>query len=375
VYIKILKLVQFRNYSTLEASFSPKINCIVGPNGAGKTNILDALHFLAFTKGFRSSQDKQAVKEGDDFFLIQGDIDGDKKPWSLQCNFVKNKGKKILINRAPLKKASEHIGKVPLIAILPNDTELILGASATRRKFLDMLIAQYSPLYLDHLIQYEKILSHRNALLRQFGEHQFFDPDQLEIWDMQLIPHGRYIFEERQNFLAAFLPIFTAYFHQIVVQHETPEIKYRSQFDTNTDAEWREVLATRLQKDRVNQYSTGGIHRDDLVFTINRQVVKNFGSQGQQKTFVIALKLAQYKLLENRRASHPILLLDDIFDKLDEYRLKRIATLLDTDIEGQVFITDTSYDRLTDVFQSSEREVQFFYVKEDTLSKWINEQS
>jgi len=368
VYIHQLTLTQFRNYEELDITFSKGINCILGPNGAGKTNILDAIHYLALTRGFRSSQDKQAIKEGETFFLIQGEAGNEYIKYKIQCNMVRSKGKKILINQKPLKKSSEHIGRIPLVAILPYDTELITGASANRRKFLDILISQYNPGYLDHLIQYDKILSQRNALLKQFAENQYVDVEQLELWNMQLFPHGQVIHEERKAFIQDFLPVFGEYFHRIVNQTEQPQIVYRSHLVDNTLEEWETLFAERLLKDRVNQYTTGGVQRDELIFQIDEQSVRNYGSQGQQKTFVIALKLAQYHLLAQRTRFSPVLLLDDIFDKLDEFRLQRIANLLDQEIKGQVFITDTSYDRLASVFNSTARKVTFFHILDDQLT-------
>ena len=358
-----LKLTHFRNYYQQELLFSPGINCLVGANGSGKTNLLDALHYLALTRGFRSSQDKFAIKKGEDFFFNGGTLVKNGANLSIHVNFLKGKGKKVIFNQKPLAKMSEHIGRVPLVAVLPNDTELINGPSINRRKFLDMLIAQYDKSYLNHLIQYDKILAQRNALLKLMWEQRFFDVEQVELWDTQLIPHGIAIYKGRNEFLKNFKPFFEAFFRNIVSKNETPEITYKSHIEDNSINGWLNLLAEHREKDRVQQYTTGGIHRDDLIFKINEQSARNFGSQGQQKTFVIALKLAQYRLLEKQTNIAPILLLDDIFDKLDEHRLQSIANLLDRDIEGQTFITDTSYDRLASVFSKNiNSEVKFFEV-------------
>ena len=358
-----LQLTQFRNYAGLDLEFSPGINCFFGPNGSGKTNILDALHFLAFTKGFRTSQDKQAVREGDGFFLIQAELTDTHRSFVVACNLVKDQGKKMLIDQAPLEKMSHHIGTIPLVAILPNDTELIVGPSAARRKFLDMLISQYDSAYLQHLIQYEKLLARRNALLKLFAEQHRFDAEELDIWNTQLVPHGIRVYERRQTFLEEYLPVFEAFFRQIISQREQPHIRYRSQITQNSIDGWLELLHHNQARDRANQYTSAGIHRDDLIFTINDQPVRNFGSQGQQKTFVVALKFAQYFLLNRHTSTTPVLLLDDIFDKLDESRLVSISHLLDREIGGQVFVTDTSYERLARVFQPlSEKKAAYFQV-------------
>jgi DNA replication and repair protein RecF len=363
LFFDSLQLTQFRNYTELDLSFSPGINCLCGPNGSGKTNVLDALHYLAFTRGFRSKQDKQAVQEGNDFFFIGANLSREGIKRSLQCNFVKGKGKKVIVNQRPLAKMSEHIGEVPMVVILPGDTELINGPSADRRRLLDMLISQYSRSYLTHLIQYERLLAQRNAQLKLFAEHRTFDADQLSIWTSQLLPHGMAIYAERAAFVEEFRPIFEEHFRKIVSEKEKPHLRYRSQVTENTIDGWLELFENNLEKDRVNLYTGQGIHRDDLVFSIDGQSVKHYGSQGQQKTFVIALKLAQYQLLQTHKGFAPIMLLDDIFDKLDEHRLGSIARMLDREISGQIFVTDTSGERLGEIFEKNEREVRFFSVK------------
>ena len=368
MFISRLQLTYFRNYASLDSKFCEGINCIVGPNGAGKTNILDALHYLAFTRGFRNTQDKQAVQHGEQFFFNGGTLVRKRLKQEIACNFIQGKGKKILINQKPLSKMSEHIGRIPMIAMLPNDTELINGPSQARRRLLDMLISQYDMAYLKHLIQYEKILSQRNALLKLFAEHRRFDEEELSIWDAQLIPHGIGIYKGRQAFIENFQPLFKDYFNKIVSENEQPEIRYRSHIEANTPEAWKELLHQYREKDQANQYTVAGIHRDDLIFRINDQSVRNYGSQGQQKTFVIALKLAQYQLLEHQTQLPPILLLDDIFDKLDEQRLAQIGQILDLEIQGQIFITDTSQERLAGVFLSTKKTtVQFFQVESGTL--------
>ena len=370
-----LHLTQFRNYSSAQLNFNKDINGIFGQNGSGKTNILDAIHFLAFTRGFRSTKDKLAIKEGDDFFIIEGQFIIDERPLEIQCNLVQSKGKKILVNKAPLEKSSEHLGKIPLVTILPNDTDLINGGGSSRRKFLDMLISQYNKDYLHHLIQYDKILSQRNALLKLFAERNQFDRDQLELWDSQLIPHGIRIIEGRRQFLDNFFPLFQKFFKLIVSTKEMPEIHYQSQIERNDIDGWIQLYKAREQRDRYSQHTTAGIHRDDLIFRINGQEVKSFGSQGQQKTFVIALKLAQYQLLHKETQIPPMLLLDDIFDKLDEQRLRSIAQILDREVEGQVFVTDTSYEKLNTIFEYIlHRTTAYFEVTSGNVQAYHHEQ-
>ncbi|MEL6592880.1 MAG: DNA replication/repair protein RecF [Bacteroidota bacterium] len=372
MHIKRLRLTQFRNYTELDLSFSSAINCLVGSNGAGKTNVLDALHYLAFTRGFRSSQDQQAVQRGAEFFVNMGSFHWKDAGLEVASNFVKGKGKKILLNGKAQSKLSEHIGRVPMIVVLPQDAELISGPSALRRRFLDMLIAQYDPAYLQSLIAYDRLLAQRNALLKSFGEAGNYDPDYLSIFDEQLLQPGIVIRAAREAFLDEYHPIFASYFAEIVAEaaDEVPKIRYRASIEDNTPEGWRAAYASKAEKDRVNQYTSIGVHRDELVFSINGASVRNFGSQGQQKTFVIALKLAQYALLERHAHQQPILLLDDIFDKLDEHRLGQIVQLLNERISGQVFITDTSYERLFETFaRLGEREVRYFMVDNGSVNQ------
>lgn len=370
MYIKQLKLIHFRNYAELDLNWGEGINCLFGKNGSGKTNLLDAIHFQALTRSFRTNQDKQAVQTNESFFLTEGRWQNQAKTFKVQCNFVKGKGKRILIDQQPVKRMSEHIGTIPLVAILPHDTELITDASSIRRRFLDMLISQYNKEYLQHLIQYERILSQRNALLKSFVQ-QSYDPEQLMLWDEQIIPHGIAIYKGRSEFIEEFRPLFTTYFHHIVSASEDPAIRYISQLKENSSEAWRALFDERREKDRQQLYTTGGIHRDDLKFEINQHSVRDYGSQGQQKTFAIALKMAQYILLSRHTNLGPVLLLDDIFDKLDENRLGQIANILDQEIDGQVFITDTTLERLKSVFSHvKNKSVSYFRVSEAKVSPY-----
>ncbi|MDX2283300.1 MAG: DNA replication and repair protein RecF [Bacteroidia bacterium] len=363
LYISHLSLMQFRSYSDLALEFSPAVNCFTGINGSGKTNLLDAVHFIALTRGFRSHQDQQAIQEGTDFCFNTATVHREGETLAVSCNLMRGRGKKMLINQRPLDKMSDHIGRIPLIAILPGDTDLIHGSAGDRRSLLDQLISQYDRRYLHHLIQYERIRAQRNALLKQFQLQRSFHEDQIEIWDVQLIPNGIYLREARAAFLESFQPVFSRFFHRIVSESETPEIQYKTQLEDNRPEAWEALLRARRERDRVLGYSTGGIHRDDLEFFIDGRTVREYGSQGQKKTFVIALKLAQYELLAQRSGLPPLLLLDDLFDRLDEARLGRIAAILDDTATGQVFITDTSQERLARVMSGHlGRELRFFSV-------------
>lgn len=363
MHITQLSLTQFRNYAERSIEPCAGINCFWGKNGTGKSNILDAIHFLALTRSFRNTQDALAIQDGAQFFLVQGQFIRDAATYSVQCNCVKGRGKRLIFNGKGTRP-SEYYGMMPLVAVLPSDTELINGAAAERRKWMDMLVAQYDRAYLQHLMQYEKVVEQRNALLKYFAEQNTFDAEQLELWNMQLVPHGMALLERRRAFLAEFQPMFEQYFRAIVSHTETPEIAYQATVADNTAEAWHALLAKSADKDRVLQRTNIGVHRDDALFSINGISAKHFGSQGQQKTFVIALKLAEYDLLHAHTGVSPILLLDDIFDKLDDSRVEGIATLLHERAAGQVFITDTSYERLQRVFapENTQREVRFWEV-------------
>lgn len=360
-----LRLTNFRNYEDLDLDFVAGINCLTGNNGAGKTNVLEAIHYLAMTRGFHRTTEKYALMEGMPYFVVEGNVKTEEDERAIQCTYMPPKGKKMLVNKRPLKRMSDHIGRIPLVTVLPNDTQLIYGGPAVRRKLIDSLICQYEPEYLQRLIAYEHALAQRNALLSLFGEQGRFDAEELALWDDQLIPNGRFIFDKRTEFLAEYAPRFDVYFHAIVSEKETPNMRHVSQFEVNTEAEWRELFAQHRDRDRFSQRTAVGIHKDDLAFDINGQGVKNFGSQGQQKTFVIALKMAQYEILARHKSTAPVLLLDDIFDKLDIHRLHAIAGMLDEKVHGQVFITDTALDRTQKVFaEVKSREVAYYKVNE-----------
>jgi DNA replication and repair protein RecF len=370
MYFSRLQLSFFRNYDSQELEFAEGINCLTGDNGAGKTNVLEAIHYLALTRGWARNTEKYSIRENAPYFMVEGSLHhGDDPALRIQCSYLPPKGKKMLLDKRPLSRLSEHIGRIPLITVLPNDTQLIYDGPSVRRKFMDSFISQYSPAYLQHLIRYENALAQRNALLSLLAESGRRDPVQLEFWDAQLIPAGQAILQARREFLKEFSPIFEQYFHLIVSEKEVPTIELDTQFRDNTLLEWQQEMAAARDRDFQAQRTTRGIHKDDLVFLIDGQGVKNFGSQGQQKTFAVALKLAQYEILARIKETPPILLLDDIFDKLDIHRLKAIAGILDEKVSGQVFVTDTTLERTQSVFAHVHRRtVKYFSVREGAVS-------
>lgn len=368
VHFADLQLTHFRNYASLQARFSPAINALTGNNGAGKTNVLEAIHFLAMTRGFQPRREAFALQEGMPYFTVEGQLQQGELRQRVQCSYMPPKGKKMLIDRQGIGKMSDHIGSVPLIAILPGDTNLIHGTPSVRRRFVDAFSSQHDRNYLEALQRYEKARAQRNALLSLFHERRTWDEGQLLLWDEQLIPPGIYLHQAREAFLEAFLPRFLRFFKMIVSERESPEILLEGDVRDNDPEGWRAGFAASRQRDRHSQRTNFGVHREDLAFSINGQEVKHFGSQGQQRTFVIALLLAQYELLAELTHKAPILLLDDIFDKLDIHRLRSIAQILHQEVKGQVFITDTSSKRTRGVFSEfSDREVRYFEVEDGKL--------
>ena len=363
MYLQNLKISQFRNYTFFEINPSPEINCFFGNNGIGKTNLLEAIHYLSLTKGFHSEKD--TVQYDQSFFQINGQFSNENNALSIQLNWQNSKGKKIFYNKQPLNRLSEHIGKIPLVCVLPSDVNLIHENSATRRRWIDSLISQYNQNYLQTLIRYEKVKNQRNALLKDFALTNSFNASLLEPYDFQLIQNGQLIAQIRTEFIQEFKQPFEDFFSLITQNTENPTITYQTQFQSNTHQEWQNLIQQSLSKDRHLQRTHIGIHRDDFQFFINQKPIQTFASQGQQKSFILALKLAQYQHLYNKTQLKPILLLDDFFDKLDQHRARHFAQIIQQQIQTQTFITDTNLERLQQLFNSSQS--QFLNIKNNYL--------
>jgi DNA replication and repair protein RecF len=321
---------------------------------------LDAIHYLSFCKSFFSSLDIHNVRHGDDFFALHGNyIRNDSRSDLVQCLQKKNQKKRFLINKKEYERLADHIGNFPLVMISPYDRDLINDGSEYRRRYLDSVISQFDKLYLDNLIQYNKALVQRNTLLKSFAEKHYFDAHALEIWDEPLIGYGQDIFARRCAFLSHFVPIFQQYFSLLSNGSENVDIGYISQFN---DGNYRQIFCEALPKDRAAQHCTAGIHKDDLEMLLDGFAVKRYGSQGQQKSFVIAIKLAQFEYTRQIKGFKPILLLDDVFDKLDDLRVAQLIKLVSENSFGQVFITDTSKDRISAIFDDMQIEHRIFNI-------------
>ena len=357
MFLKKLSLVNYKNFDSASFSFDEKINCFVGNNGVGKTNALDAVYHLSFGKSYFNPISGQNIKHGEDFFVIDGEFEKTERDERIVCSLKRGLKKTIKRNGKVYEKLSNHIGLIPLVIISPSDRDLIIEGSETRRKFIDQVISQSDKAYLANVIDYNKVLVQRNSLLKYFALNNTFDGDTLEVYNAQLSELGQRIFEERAAFVEAFVPIFQERHRAISQGKESVSLVYKSHlFDGPLDT----LLQQALNKDKALQYTSVGVHKDDLSFEIEGHPIKKFGSQGQQKSYLIALKLAQFDIIKQQAKVPPILLLDDIFDKLDEDRVAHIIKLVDNEEFGQIFISDTHAERTERVVKETHQSYKIF---------------
>ncbi len=332
----------------------------------GKTNLLDAIYYLCMGKSYFSAPDYQVCRHETDFFRLEGHFVRDEKKEKIVAKVQARKKKVFERNDLPYQKLSEHIGLLPVVMIAPDDTEVIREGSELRRRLLDNTISQIDPLYLRHLIQYNNLLRQRNAALKQMGETRIYKADLLDVYDRQMeLPAGQ-IFTKRAAFTEIFAPVLRQAYQQISGNQEAVDCEYYSQLK---EATLGELLTERREKDRILQRTTAGIHKDDLKFTLDRRPLKRFASQGQLKSFVLALKLAQYQLLSKEKKMRPLLLLDDIFDKLDSQRVKRLLELLKEHQFGQLFLTDTDPERVAQLLEHLKLDSVCFKIQDANIEK------
>ncbi len=357
MHLKTLNLINYKNFKNQTFEFNSKVNCFVGSNGVGKTNILDAIYHLSFGKSYFNPIASQNIKHGEDFFVVDGRYSKDLKEEKIIVSLKKGGKKVIKRNSKSYNRFSDHIGLLPLVIISPVDRDLITEGSDLRRKFIDGVISQNDKIYLDQIIRYNKILFQRNSLLKQFYLSRTFDHDTIEVYDEQLSKIGNLIFNKRKEFLELFSPIFYEKYSTISNNKEKVNLNYKSQLKNHR---LQELLISNIEKDKVLQYTSVGTHKDDIEFLIGNYPIKKFGSQGQQKSFLIALKLAQYEVLKAKSGNSPILLLDDIFDKLDSKRVKQIIKMVNDSNFGQLFISDTDAKRTENVVKSAHNNYEIF---------------
>lgn len=350
MHLNSLSLINYKNFESQSFTFDSKINCLVGENGIGKTNVLDSIYHLAYGKSYFNPITRQNINHNADFFVVDGSFLKDERTEKVVVSVKKGKKKIIKRNGKTYDRIREHIGLIPVVIISPADRDLILEGSTVRRKFMDGIISQSDATYLQELLRYKKALSQRNALLKYFAANNSFNRDNLEIYNEEMQASGTSIYKKRAAFVKAFTPIFKKRYAQISNDKEEVQVAYKSQLST---ALLKELFGESLQKDMVLQYTSKGTHKDDLKFEIKNYPIKKYGSQGQQKSFLISLKLAQYDFMKERLKTKPILLLDDIFDKLDERRVTQLINLVTEDDLGQLFISDTHKERTENVVKAS----------------------
>ena len=348
-YLKKISIINYKNIVDKEYYLDPKINCFVGNNGVGKTNILDSIYHLALGKSYFNLRNDQLINKNEDFMVIDGLFDLNGKKENIICSIKRGDKKNLKRNGKTYKKFSNHIGLIPVVLISPYDNDLINEGSSERRKFIDSIISQNNKEYLINLIAYSRVIQNRNSLLKQYNKSVDFDIDTIKIYDDQIIKLSEPIFMARKNFFNDFKDLVIEKYDQISENQEKISIEYKSDL---FDSEIKNLIENSFQKDVILQYTSSGIHKDDFIFNLDGSRIKKFGSQGQQKSFLIALKLAQFEYLKNKTGNSPILLLDDIFDKLDLIRVKRIVEIVNSTNFGQLFLSDTDRERIEKVLSS-----------------------
>ncbi len=365
MHIEDISIVNFKNLKEVNLEFSQKLNCFIGKNGSGKTNLLDAVYYLSFCKSFSNSIDLLNINHEENFFMLNGNYKRREANEAVSCGLKRGHKKQFKRNSKIYKRLLEHIGLLPLVMITPGDVELISGGSDERRKFMDGVISQYNQQYLNDLVKYNRALMQRNNLLKQFATDRFFDSDLIEIWNHQLIEYGSRIHEQRKEFIAKLIPVFQRYYSFISQDNEKVSLVHQSAL---YDESMEDLLKNSLQKDRAIQFTTQGVHKDDLVFYIGDHPIKKLGSQGQMKTYLVALKLAQFDFVKEISGLKPILLLDDIFDKLDEFRVEQIVKVVAGEQFGQIFITDTNRSHLDAIIKKMDTDFCIFNVDSGTVN-------
>ena len=365
MWLKRISILNYKNLEQVEVAFSRKMNCIIGKNGMGKTNLLDAVYYLSFCKSATNAIDSQNILHDRDFFVVQGFYETDEgEPEEVYCGLKRRQKKQFKRNKKEYSRLSDHIGLIPLVMVSPADSWLIAGGSDGRRRFMDVVISQYDKEYLDALIRYNKALTQRNALLKS---EQEFDEELMLVWEEMMASAGEVVFKKRSEFIAEFIPTFQSFYSYISQDKEKVNLAYESHAMSGG---LLDIIKESRRRDRVMGYSLKGVHKDDLIMQLGDFPIKREGSQGQNKTYLIALKLAQFDFLKKTGGNTtPLLLLDDIFDKLDAFRVEQIVKLVAGDRFGQIFITDTNRDHLDKILKKIEREYKVFAVEDGEVTE------
>ncbi len=364
--LKNISLLHFKNYEQVQLTCSPGINCLVGKNGMGKTNFLDAIYYLCMTKSHFSTPDASIIQHGADFFRMEAQFELGRIEQGFVVKYQARKKKVFENNQVPYDKLAEHIGRLPVVMIAPDDSLLATDGSEIRRKFIDNTLSQIDQDYLSQLMLYNKLLKQRNALLKKMAEENRYQKELLLVYDQQMAPAADFIFQKRSNFAEVLLPVFQVMHDYICRKEEAVQLSYKSQLQ---EKDIEGLFKDAREKDRILQRTTTGIHKDDLIFQIEGRPLKRFASQGQLKSYILALKLSQFEILRQYKEQIPILLLDDIFDKLDQHRVKQLLELLHQPNFGQVFITDTNPNRVARIIDKLDVEQRQFLVEDSKVSE------
>lgn len=354
-----ISILNYKNIRQAELEFSPKLNCFIGHNGVGKTNLLDAVYYLSFCKSCTNPIDSQIIRHDEEFFVIQGFYEqADGTPEEIYCGMKRGRKKQFKRNKKDYQRLADHIGFIPVVIVSPADSDLIAGGSEERRRFMDVVISQYDRTYLDALMRYNKALQQRNALLKAEEEP---DPELLSVWEEMMATTGELIYHRREEFIREFIPTFQRFYAFISQGNEEVSLNYISHAQRGP---LLDIIRQSRAKDRIVGYSLHGIHKDDLEMKLGDYPIKREGSQGQNKTYLIALKLAQFDFLHRTGSqTTPILLLDDIFDKLDATRVEQIVKLVSGESFGQIFITDTNRDHLDSILHNIDQPYTLFEIE------------
>jgi len=369
MHLQSLHLTNFKNYGECQLEFSSGINCFVGNNGVGKTNVLDAIHYLSLTKSFFNQTEGLSIQHDKDFFIINGVFSDDYGEDIIVCSFVRQKQKTVKRNGKEYERLSDHIGRYPAVMVSPADSSLITGGSEERRKFLNKIISQYNSEYLDSLLTYNRALQARNKLLKTYSSTPRYDEDMLSSYDIQLHRYADIIHRERRLLVDRLIPVFQDYYDTISMKRERVELIYQSQLNGSSLGE---LLSESRERDRYLQYTTVGIHRDDLIFRMGGYPVRQLGSQGQQKSYLLALKLAKFGYISEMTGLTPMLLLDDLFDKFDADRVEQLIRLVGNHRFGQIFITDTHQSRLKMILEGSTTDFKLFRIGQNGVEEIIS---
>lgn len=356
MYLKKLVLINFKNIAQAEITLSERLNCFVGDNGAGKTNVLDAVYYLSMSKSALTMTDGQSVRHGEDFFVVEGTYVGDSgSNDTVNCSFLRRSGKVLKLNGKEYDRMADHVGRFPVVMVSPQDSVLITDAAEERRRYLNAFLSQLDRDYLASLMRYNAVLAERNRFLKSSSDEQM-----LQIYDMQLADHAARIYERRRDIIERMRPLVAEFYRQLSGDREQVEIEYRSEL---ASASMGELLLASRERDILNGFTTSGVHRDDMSLRIGGYPLRKYGSQGQQKSFLMSLKLAQYRILTEVCGERPLLLLDDLFDKLDTSRVENLLTLVAGDDFGQIFITDCNRSRLETILSRAGEKYALFMVE------------